>query len=137
MFTGLPGDFRRRNFSAGLKQRVQSHRRVRDIQGTRLFDDFETYAENVKNSLIRNDAQRELNAGTRRLRLEEKLAKLELTRNEWEAVRQGAHKDDHLYAKSFAFYLNAEAREQAMFEHLLKFVSRDHKSRPTPSAKGG
>ncbi len=115
---------------------MKNHKHLRDIQGTQFFRDFETYAKSVKESLFRNDNERELDRESRKLELFEKLAKLELSREEWEEIktrdyrpetsdqRQTGIWDKSLCAAHFAFYKNAENRDQAFLGNLLKLMAQ-------------
>ncbi len=56
-------------------------------QGTKFLFQFEAYAASVKESLMTSEAQRQLNRESREVDLLEKMAKLELTREEWEELK--------------------------------------------------
>ncbi|HXV28296.1 MAG TPA: hypothetical protein VD913_04950, partial [bacterium] len=117
-------------FSQHLLQQMQQHKRLRDMEGTQFFREFEAYARSVKESLFRNDAEKALDQESRRLYLIEKLAKLELGREEWEEVRNTLFvKREADLKEHFAFYRNAEKREKAFLRNLealrLKHASRD------------
>ncbi len=115
---------------------MKTHKHLRDIQGTDLFKDFQLYAQSVKESLFRNEKERELDKQSRELLLLEKLAKLELSREEWEEIKtrdyrpgtsdqgQTGIQDDSLWAAHFAFYKNAENRDQVFFRNLLKLMAQ-------------
>jgi len=119
-----------------LQHLLKNQKRLRDIEGTQFFRDFETYAKSVKESLFRNNEERKLDAESRRVELLEKLAKLELSREDWEEIktrdyrpetsdqRQTGIQDDSLWAAHFAFYKNAENRDQAFFGNLLKLMAQ-------------
>ncbi|HQB12618.1 MAG TPA: hypothetical protein PLX96_06565, partial [Candidatus Omnitrophota bacterium] len=54
-------------------------KRLKDIEGTRLFGEFRRYANSVKESLFHNDRQKALDIKTRGLDLMKRLARLELS----------------------------------------------------------
>jgi len=124
---------------------IKNYKHLRDIQGTQFFLDFETFVRSVKESLFRNHEERRLDAESRKLDLLEKLAKLELSREEWAALRtsladrreeikardyrletgdqgQAGPPGDILWTHHFAFYKNAENRDHAFFRNLLNLM---------------
>jgi hypothetical protein len=74
-------------FSEEVLRRLEQQKRIRDIEGPRFFAAFQRYARSVKSVLFRNGQDRDLDQRSRRLILLEKLARLELTREEWEALK--------------------------------------------------
>ncbi len=122
-------------FSKNLGQGVANQRRMRDIEGTKLFRDIEKYAREVKAGLFENDAQRDLDRKSREIYLLEKMAKLELTREEWEEIKKveggrwrvevkhnfGSLPASTLDLRAYVeFYENAEARDKALSKNLFK-----------------
>ncbi|MDD5672083.1 MAG: hypothetical protein PHN49_10620, partial [Candidatus Omnitrophica bacterium] len=73
--------------SKQLQVLMRNQNSMRDIQGTKLFDDFQTYADDVVSSLMRNDEESGLNRLNRRLHLFDRLAKLEFNHADWEEFR--------------------------------------------------
>ncbi|HXV27461.1 MAG TPA: hypothetical protein VD913_00705, partial [bacterium] len=114
------------NAHPDLSRLIFNHKRLRDIEGTEVFRKFEVYVRAVKETLIQNDAERELDAESRRLYLLERLAKLELTRDEWEEIRTKDQrlKTGDMWVDHFAFYENAKKRDEAFFKNLLEFMSQ-------------
>ncbi len=139
-------------FSEELARLIKHHKRLRDIEGTQFFRDFEAHVKSVKESLFRNEEERRLDAESRKLELLEKLANLELSREEWAALRASRHwrtspsagladrreemkTKDHrpkttdrvelegLLSDHYAFYENAEQREQALLRNLLDLMN--------------
>ncbi len=112
--------------SKPLLQRVKNQKRLRDLEGTRLFDEFERYAEEVKRSLFDGRGEEELDRETKRIRILKRLARLELRREEWSEVKErlqasGAAWDlplKALFQSHLAFYENAESREEAFLKRL-------------------
>jgi hypothetical protein len=66
---------------------MNNQKRLRDIKGTKLFQDFERYAQEVKASLFRNDEEKTLDEESIRICLLERFARLELSRKDWEEVK--------------------------------------------------
>lgn len=75
--------------SKQLSRLMKNQKRMRDIQGTRFFDDFERYAQSVKVSLFKNGDEQSLDAYSKRLELFERLSKLELSREDWKEFKEG------------------------------------------------
>lgn len=124
--------------SKALSGSMQEQKRMEQIQGTKFFEDFERYAEEVKESLVQNEDQRELGRKSRELRTLESLAKLELTRDDWNEIKEwtsvgaplvGARIKGQaqglplqLFSNHLAFYRNAEKRDAAMFRNLMRLM---------------
>lgn len=103
---------------AGL---MSEQKRVRNIKGTRLFTDFEKYAQETKETLMTSERERELDFETRKLRLLHNLAKLELSRDDWEVLKadpKGYLDGAGDFRYQLAFYENAEARDHAFYKNL-------------------
>jgi len=71
-----------------LTQLIRNHKHLRDIEGTQFFQDFERYAQSVKESLFRSEEEKKLDRESRSLYLFEKLANLELSREEWREFKE-------------------------------------------------
>lgn len=69
--------------SKPLGRRIEAQKRMRDLEGTKLFDQIENYARSVKSSLFKNNQERALDTLGREYNLIRKLACLELSRAEW------------------------------------------------------
>ena len=123
--------------SKALSGSMREQKRMEQVKGTKLFEDFEHYADEVKTSLIQNEKQRKLGQESRDLRLMERLAKLELSREDWNEIKTsvgaplaGARSAGQaqglplqLFSSHLAFYHNAEKRDGAMFEKLMQLMS--------------
>ncbi|MFA6600200.1 MAG: hypothetical protein WCU74_04180 [Candidatus Omnitrophota bacterium] len=123
-----------------LGEKVRRQKRVEDIQGTKLFDDFEKYAEEVKTSLFENAQQRELNKRSRGLRLLDRFNKLELTHEDWESLKGDSPRVgfDAEFAPHLAFYENAIRRDHALFSNLSRRLDgRGDSSRALVAVAGG
>ncbi|MFA6600201.1 MAG: ATP-binding protein [Candidatus Omnitrophota bacterium] len=119
--------------SKALGDKVRRQKRMADIKGTKLFADFEAYAQAVKESLFENDGNRELDQRTRELRLLKRFNKLELSQTDWgkmNAKGDSPRTDVEDFAPHFAFYKNATRRDEALFANLKKMLANE-------TAKGG
>ena len=71
---------------------------------------------------------RKLDRQSRELYLFEKLAKLELTRKEWNELKDSVQRSAYSVQKSFSghydFYLNAEKRDEALLKNFLLTADR-------------
>lgn len=126
------------SLSRVLHQRISAHKKMKDLEGTAVFDEIESYSREVRESLFRNDGERELFRRSRILDLMEKLAALELNRPEWREIKSlmaersawplagtGAElpRAEHFLESMKAytdFYLNTEQRDLALFRNLEK-----------------
>ncbi|HLD49793.1 MAG TPA: FHA domain-containing protein, partial [bacterium] len=102
------------------KDEKKREQKYEQISG-RFLEEFEVYAQSVKESLFRNKEERELDQKSHQLELLEKLVKLELNRKEWGEIvsSRGGIPDKNDLAPHRAFYKNAEARDNAFFENLM------------------
>ena len=110
-------------FSDHLSYLVQNQKRMKEIEGTKLFKDFEAYVESVKASLFRNGDERALDQKSQELELLERLSRFELSREDWNQLNQIT--SPHYFRKILedlkfhvSFYQNAEKRDQALFRNL-------------------
>ncbi|MFA7001058.1 MAG: hypothetical protein WC352_02815 [Candidatus Omnitrophota bacterium] len=74
--------------SAGMNRLAAHEKKMRDIRGTKLYREFELYARKVKESLFRNDAERDLDRRVRMLETLRRLASLELSSEDWSRIKQ-------------------------------------------------
>ncbi len=123
-----------RRLSGGMK----NQKTMRDIEGTKFFKDFQAYAQSVKDSLMTDDEQKKLDQETRQFEMIKKLSKLELSREDWNELKgrsnvgaplAGAQGEGQaqglplqLFSYHFAFYQNAEKRDRAFLENLMKLL---------------
>lgn len=117
--------------SGRLAAQMGKHQKLRDIEGTKFFRDFEQYAENVKKRYLKTPEQVNLNKETKRLEILRKLIQLELSREEWEKLLAGISspkagiekilgvRQEEVQAQ-INFYENASERDHAFFENLSK-----------------
>ncbi len=120
---------------AVLSRPLQNQKRMREIEGTKFFKDFEAYAQSVKDSLFRNDEERKLDRQSRERAVLAKLSKLELNHEEWEEIKtkdqrlktEGENQKEGepgLWFPYFAFYRNAEKRDEAFLKNLTGMGER-------------
>ncbi|MCM8775778.1 MAG: hypothetical protein NC930_05455, partial [Candidatus Omnitrophica bacterium] len=117
--------------SRRLSYLVGNQKRMRDIQGSKLFRDFEAYAESVKRSLIKNSRQRDLDRFSCRLNLLEKWVRLELTRSDWKKIQsEGIQDKSEIESLNLdlrfhtGFYSVVESREGAFLKNLTALMNR-------------
>lgn len=71
-----------------LGEKVGQQKRIQDIRGTQLFRDLEAYIRNTKKTLFRNAEETRLDQESTRLDILERLIRLELTQEDWQALKQ-------------------------------------------------
>jgi len=117
---------------------MKNQKRMRDIEGIRLFQNFERYVRLVKESLLKNEEQKRLDQETHRLELVERLAHLELNREDWNEIK--AKSLDPQFAEilgsHIAFYKNSEKRDGAFFKNLISHLQKN-KSKSSLFVAGG
>ncbi|MFZ5802361.1 MAG: hypothetical protein ACOY3K_04540 [Candidatus Omnitrophota bacterium] len=132
------------DLSSHLTGLIGDARKMRDIKGTRFFDAFEAYARSVKESLYKNEEEKALDQAGEQLSLFKRLLDLELSREDWEEIKREQLRikneelriennrkkensvfnssfsiiNSQLYPSHFAFYQNAEARDEAFFKNI-------------------
>jgi|GEM_PF-4397939 len=125
--------------SRELADRVEDQKKLRDIEGTRLFADFQRYAEGVKEKMIRNsqsgtrDLIRQLNAQTQELALLKRLARLELSFEDWTVLKKMLSDrqqkiDQGLQIKfesHLRFYRIAEQRDEVFFRNIQSLMQKN------------
>ncbi|MBI3312981.1 MAG: DUF58 domain-containing protein [Candidatus Omnitrophica bacterium] len=106
--------------TARLSRLVKNQKKLEAVRGTKLFDDFERYARSVEVSLIQTEEQKKLSEKSRQFRLLERLARLELSREDWNEIQPVILTE---FRHHLAFYRNAEKRDHAIWQ---KFSSMLH-----------
>lgn len=110
-------------FSPHLASSIESQKKLRDLEGTKFFEEFRTYSSRVMKKLLQTGRQREIYAEGRQCMLLEKLAKLELSRAEWQELsgwKGRAAEWRQAFRFHEAFYRNARAREEALAGNFEK-----------------
>lgn len=129
--------------SRGLAYLTGHQKRLKDIEGTRLFGEFRRYANSVKESLFHNDRQKALDIKTCGLDLMKRLARLELSFEDWEKVQKLTLRPDQWTATQdpvvsheeisillnkmephLAFYHVAEKRDKALLENIRSMMTK-------------
>ncbi|MBI3307038.1 MAG: hypothetical protein HYZ84_04465, partial [Candidatus Omnitrophica bacterium] len=141
-----------------LLRLVGNQKHLHDIEGTKFFRDFEHYAADVKQSLLRSDAEKELDREGRKLELLGKLIHLELSREEWKELKSKIASSAYgllamtdasemslraqrtingrsnlafspdSFNSHIAFYETAVKRDEAMFKNLLSAMEKGDKA---------
>ncbi|HLD49802.1 MAG TPA: hypothetical protein VJC08_01240, partial [bacterium] len=138
------------NFSKELHEAASRYGRLNRMKGSEFFEELEDFILEIKQELFRNDTERKTDADDRRLRLTERLINLKLTRKEWEEIKNagaapGGEKGTgntprpvpfSTFEEHFAFYENAEARENVFHQNLLRLMDR-HKTQAAAFVAGG
>ncbi|HTL46626.1 MAG TPA: FHA domain-containing protein [Verrucomicrobiae bacterium] len=113
--------------SDALKHVMKRQKRMKDIEGTRFFDQFESYVGQVKQGLFKGAEDRALDARENVLGLLKSLAQLQLSRRQWEDIQNRPMADAAgVYAKmgaQTAFYRNAEKRDAAFVKNLAPLMN--------------
>lgn len=115
-----------------LDHLLKSEKRLRDIEGMKLFRDFEQYADSVKELLFRDGNERQLNDASRVLGILERLARLELSRDDWKSLKfviqdKKLPFPEELLKAQISFYENAERRDETFCKQLLPLMAKHKK----------
>lgn len=118
------------NISARVEFLIANQKKMRDIEGTRFFKDFEAYAASVKGLFLTDEKLKALDRENRRLELFEKMSKLQLTNEEWREVRKfpSEAEMEKVFKRQADFYVNAEARDEVFFKKILQLMSEEKTS---------
>jgi broad specificity phosphatase PhoE len=124
--------------SRELASLVEDQKKLRDIEGTHLFEGFKRYADAVKEKLIGKsepavqDLIKQLNIRTQELALLKRLAKLELSFEDWTILKKTMVKpwtlDPELRTKlesHLRFYRIAEQRDEVFYNNLTDLMKRN------------
>lgn len=133
------------NVSKQLTKLAVNHRALNGMKGAVFFAEFSAYVRQVKEGLFRNQDERRLDRRTHQLGLLKKLVKLELNFEEWGEISKKRILDDgswildekqhpkskiqypsSIFAPNFAFYQNAEERDNVFFSNLLHAMTSKH-----------
>lgn len=120
---------------------VRNQKTLSQIEGTKLFEDIETYIARVKAGLFENEEQRKLDQETGRLEQVKKFIRLELRVKDWEVIKGGYDGlKEILPVNSLAahrsFYENAEKRDLIFSSNLAKMMDRQKTGRAILVAGG-
>lgn len=141
--------------SRSIHQHAEHQKRLRDIEGTRLFEDFENYARAVKQTLFRNAEEKALDRKSHQWLLVSRLSRLELMREDWKELSslltqwdawtvaqdavEGYGDIENLVRNMkphLAFYRNAEQRDLAMAARMEELL-RKEKAKSAVMIAGG
>ncbi|HTL46599.1 MAG TPA: hypothetical protein VL688_00905 [Verrucomicrobiae bacterium] len=134
----------RTDASQDLRRRVGRQKKMKDIQGTQLFSDLERYVEDVKESLFKSPEERTLDARGRKLEALERLARLEITQDDWTLIRDfirnvqswtvaqdgiAGERDMHelvgLMKPHLEFYELAQKRDEVFYERASALMQKN------------
>lgn len=118
------------NISEVLSRAVKIQKRLRNLEGTQVFQEFDSYSKKIISSLLRNEKERALIFESRRNYLLQKLVRLEMTRTEWNEfkvspLKAGGAEDEGLFSQHIEFYRNAELRESVIADKFLKTLDEE------------
>ncbi len=114
-------------FSPELRESLRNHRKIQAIEGTDFFREFKIYSNTVKRRLLKTPEEKEADRKSRGLRLCEKLAKLELSRDEWIQLKARNLPALAGSLRVFSeFYRNAEKRDGVFFEKIQRLMTDQH-----------
>ncbi|MBI3306633.1 MAG: hypothetical protein HYZ84_02345, partial [Candidatus Omnitrophica bacterium] len=107
-----------------LNHLIQNQKRLKEIEGTKFFQDFEQYTQSVKNSLFQNEEERKLDQVSREILILKRLARLELSHQDWNEIKNHSWILDRGLENDLKFHLdfyqNAQKRDKALFHHLME-----------------
>jgi hypothetical protein len=115
--------------SKAFARQVREQHRLRQIEGTQLFEELKTYEQDLFAELLESPEAQELARETLRLRLMQRLAKLELTHQDWLQVQNDKEIPQEDFAEHFAFYRNAYARDLVFLDHVTQLLGKDKAGR--------
>lgn len=152
--------------SSKLARGMTNQKKMRDMEGNKLLQDFKDYAQRVKEDLFQNSEQIALDRESRHLELMNKLIRLELSREDWEELKVESRKpfdsaqggelaepekvesgkqptDSHflstlypLLSTHFKFYENASKRDETFSKNLFSRFDETHARRAAVIAGG-
>ena len=102
---------------------MKQHKRMKDIEGTSFFEEFEAYRESIMKQLLQTKEQIDVHEKSEELLLIKKLAILELSEKQWRELNQKPVYFFGLWDQMKAhraFYHNAEKRDAVFSEQLQK-----------------
>lgn len=110
-----------------LKDVIAHYEAMRRIESAEALDEFEDYAKDVKNGLLRTPSQKALNAENHQLELLIALSQLQLTRKKWNELKEKKVEEPFriLLKPYFDFYQNAELRDSFLFKNLNRQMQRN------------
>ncbi len=130
--------------SSKLNQLTVRQKRIKDIEGTKLFEDFEKYSQSVKETLFNSLEERHLDQRSHQIDLLTRLQKLELSPKDWaeiknltaeagywdirfDRVNEGQDISSLLsnMKPNLDFYQNAEKRTQSFLKQTVRLMLKD------------
>lgn len=113
------------SLSEAAQGSVENWRRMNALKGDVFYRDLKKYLQKSKRPYLASVLLRQLDLETRKLALLSKLAKLELTHEEWVEISGRDLKGfGNALDSNFAFYRNSEQRDEAFFQKLQALINR-------------
>ncbi|MBI3312784.1 MAG: hypothetical protein HYZ83_00925 [Candidatus Omnitrophica bacterium] len=142
------------SFSPALKKEIQTEEKLKTLPGGILYQEAGAFLKHQWQIRIQNAAERQIFMMYQKLYLYEKLARLELSRDEWQELQQplaappkesggdlrkfhavfGKLAADPRFESAHHFYRYAVVREKVFIERLLQRIGKD---KPMVSLAGG
>ncbi|MBI3313298.1 MAG: hypothetical protein HYZ83_03605 [Candidatus Omnitrophica bacterium] len=129
-------------FAGAIAKQENLPKEKMTFQGEAVFDELEKYTEEQEAKLVTNDKERALSRDYQHWLLLKNIAKLELTRNEWEQIKHNSsfftqRPEFAFLLKPFIeFYQTAEKRDQALHQKL-ELLMKKQKARAAIVLAGG
>lgn len=113
--------------SSKLSKAIQMQEQIQNIEGTKLLEDFESYAQEVKESLFRNDSELKLDQKAHLFDMLSKLSELELTQKDWIFLKETRLEApwSSYFADHFNFYKNTLVRDEAFLKNLMELMKKN------------
>lgn len=111
-------------------------KQLKNIEGAWFFREFRAYVREVKDQLIENEDQRELDLQSEERDLLERFARLQLDQPDWKSIRAWMRNPSERmldvpsekFSFQYAFYLNAKKRDRVLFDRLIAAKTRNGES---------
>lgn len=103
-----------------LQRFAEKYKKIQMVEGTKLFENFWEYAQEVKKSFLKSQIEKELDQKYENLKFLERLNELELTYEDWEEIKR-VEKNENIskdFSNHLRFYEIAAKRDKAFLENL-------------------
>lgn len=112
------------HFSEVFNNQIDHETRLRNISGSKLSSQLESYSQSVKADFFRNNEEQRLDEKSRKVRRLEKLTRLEIDREDWEKLKN-ENWEDETFQAYVDFYQNAEIRESYFIDNVEKRIKEN------------
>jgi ubiquinone/menaquinone biosynthesis C-methylase UbiE len=123
--------------SRKLEQLMKQHKRLRDIEGTKFYEDLQKYIQEIKEEVFKSADEKALDLQSEQLEVLKKMMQLELTPTAWQDLKnfEGIWSREDNKFKSIrdemnahdAFYRNTEERDNVFITQLDKLLAKEEK----------